>query len=257
MLSEDEVAMFERDGFVPIPGAVPADVIAECQAEVDESLRARDVDPEQPSTWRDPVVRLDCPWTPAYRAAGTQPVLWEAYDQLIGPQRWVRTPGVGGTIPVRLPHPDDPGDAGWHVDGSFVLDGVYGLDLTSRERGLLALFLLTDVGEQDAPTELKVSSHLDLPRVLERFGDRGGTFLEVAMAFPPSVEERPSAFATGEAGDVFLCHPFLVHRATWPHTGIRPRAIAQPAIATHEPFRLDGTDPSPVARAIVAGLTAG
>jgi hypothetical protein len=76
----------------------------------------------------------------------------------------------------------------------------------------------------------------------------------VAAAFPPTVEERRSAFATGQAGDVFLCHPFLVHRATWPHRGERPRAIAQPAIPTTEPFRLDGTDDSPVAKAILSGL---
>ena len=29
--------------------------------------------------------------------------------------------------------------------------------------------------------------------------------------------------ATGQAGDVILCHPFLVHAASWPHTGRHPR----------------------------------
>lgn len=256
MLSDDEIASFERDGFAVVRGAVPGDVVAECQAQLDALLQEQGVDGGDPATWTQPVVRLDCPCTPAFREAGTQPVLWDAYDQLIGRDRWVKAPGVGGTVPVRFPHPDDPGDAGWHIDGSFVLDGVYGLDLTSRERGLLALFLLTDVGERDAPTELKVGSHLDLPAVLQGFGERGGTFLEVAQAFPDTIEHRPSAFATGQAGDVLLCHPFLVHRATWPHTGDRPRAIAQPAVATTQPFRLDGSDLSPVARAIVAGLTA-
>jgi hypothetical protein len=32
--------------------------------------------------------------------------------------------------------------------------------------------------------------------------------------------------ATGKAGDVFLCHPFMVHTATWPHRGAGPRMIA-------------------------------
>ena len=40
-----------------------------------------------------------------------------------------------------------------------------------------------------------------------------------AQALPPSTFARRSAFATGVAGDVFVCHPFLVHRATWPHRG--------------------------------------
>ena len=29
--------------------------------------------------------------------------------------------------------------------------------------------------------------------------------------------------AVGDAGDVYLCHPFLVHAASYPHTGVVPR----------------------------------
>jgi hypothetical protein len=65
---------------------------------------------------------------------------------------------------------------------------------------------------------------------------------------------RPGAHATGAAGDVFLCHPFIVHTATWPHLGTGPRMIAQPAVSAPAGFTLDGTDPSPAARAIVSGL---
>ena len=65
---------------------------------------------------------------------------------------------------------------------------------------------------------------------------------------------RPRALATGRAGDVFLCHPFLVHTATWPHRGTGPRMIAQPAVYVHHGFGLDGSDTAPVARAIAEGL---
>ena len=58
----------------------------------------------------------------------------------------------------------------------------------------------------------------------------------------------------GLAGDVFLCHPFIVHTATWPHRGTRPRMMAQPAVHVADGFALDGSDRSPVARAIVEGL---
>jgi len=60
--------------------------------------------------------------------------------------------------------------------------------------------------------------------------------------------------ATGRAGDAFLCHPFMVHTATWPHRGTGPRMIAQPAVHIRDGLALDGTDPSPVAKAIMAGL---
>jgi hypothetical protein len=66
---------------------------------------------------------------------------------------------------------------------------------------------------------------------------------------------RGTAHATGRAGDVYLCHPFIVHTATWPHRGTTPRMVAQPAVHAGEEFALDGSDSSPVARAIVTGLT--
>ena len=72
----------------------------------------------------------------------------------------------------------------------------------------------------------------------------------------PSVLCRPVAHATGKAGDVFLCHPFVVHTATWPHRGTAPRMMAQPGVAVPGGFALDGSDASPVARAIVQGLAA-
>jgi hypothetical protein len=64
--------------------------------------------------------------------------------------------------------------------------------------------------------------------------------------------------ATGAAGDVYVCHPFLVHRATWPHRGVAPRMIAQPEIGHLEPFALrDGPDVSAVEQAILRGLREG
>jgi hypothetical protein len=115
--------------------------------------------------------------------------------------------------------------------------------------------LFSDVGDDDAPTELKVGSHLDVPRLLAPFGDDGTSFDVLAAQLPASTFARPSAYATGHAGDVFMCHPFMVHRATWPHRGRQPRAIAQPGVALLEPFRLDGHDPCPVERAILTCLS--
>jgi len=196
---------------------------------------------------------VEGPGRPAFAAAGTSPALHEAYDVLLGAGRWVPRHGIGGTLPIRFPSARDPGDAGWHVDGSYDVDGRWWLNVTSR--GLLALFLFTDVGDNDAPTELIVGSHLDVPRVLQPFGERGVYFGDVGGRLPASTFERPRAFATGGAGDVFLCHPFLVHRATWPHRGSRPRVIAQPEIGIHQPFALrPGPGVCLVEAAILRGL---
>jgi Phytanoyl-CoA dioxygenase (PhyH) len=248
------IAAFERDGYLVLRDVVPPAVLADCRREWTALLRAEGVDPDDRSTWTRPVVRVWCPETAPFAAAGTQPALWETYDQLLGPGTWCKRQGVGGSIPVRFPSDNDPGDAGWHIDGSYASGDTYWVNVASRERGLLALFLLTDVDHDDAPTEIKIGSHLDIPPLLEPFGDAGTSFFDVARLFRPSTLQRPSAFATGRAGDVYVCHPFLVHRATWPHRGHRLRAIAQPGVALHEPFPLDGDNPYPVERAILAGL---
>jgi hypothetical protein len=78
-------------------------------------------------------------------------------------------------------------------------------------------------------------------------------WLEAAQAAATATEHLPTALATGKAGDVFVCHPFLVHAASWPHTGALPKIMAQPGVALHDQFPL--TDPlSPVEQAILPAL---
>ena len=246
---------FLENGFLVVRGAVAPDVLRQCVDAIESELRKHDVEPQDPRTWTRPVVRFNCPEGPAFARAGGSPALWEMYDALLGPGRWVQRQGVGGTLPIRFPSTQDPGDAGWHIDGSYDVDGQYWVNVHSRERGLLALFLFSDVTVCDAPTEIIVGSHLDVPRVLAPFGERGVWFGPVTGNLPASTFERPRTLAAGRAGDVFLCHPFLVHRATWPHLGTHPRMVAQPAIALCEPFRLQRAQYTClVEQAIVAGL---
>src|ERR1041384_5698954 len=206
-------------------------------------------------TWTKPVVRVNCPEAPAFAAAGTSSALAAVYDALLGPDQWIRRAGVGGTVPIRFPSDEDPGDAGWHIDGSYDVNGTWWVNVHSRRGGLLALSLFTNVGDNDAPTELIVGSHLDVPRVLAPYGERGVEFN--GRDLPATTFERPRTFAPGTAGDVYVCHPFIVHRATWPHRGTRPRMIAQPEIGHREPFALlERADVCPVERAIFRGLSA-
>src|SRR2546426_10332823 len=206
---------FVANGFLVERGAVAPDLVRACRNAIENELRVLSVDTHDPATWTEPVVRIPCPDGPAFAAAGTSPALWRMYDALLGPRRWVQRQGVGGTIPVRFPSTKDPGDAGWHIDGSYEVDGKYWANVHSRYRGLLALFLFTDVGDDDAPTELIVGSHLDIPRVLAPYGEPGVFVGDAAEEIPASTFERPPARATGQAGDVYICHPFIVHRATW------------------------------------------
>lgn len=206
-----------------------------------------------PATWTRPVVRLGGFATAPFQEAATTSVLHEAFDQLVGQGRWLPRMGLG-TFPVRFPSQEEPGDDGWHVEASYAgPNGENMLNLRSRERALLMLFLFSDVGEDDAPTRIRVGSHLDVPRLLEPYGDQGREWLSLCQDAVPASEHRPVTLATGTIGDVYLCHPFLVHAAQ-PHRGSTPRFMAQPPLHSTEPLDLERQPPTPVARAVLDGL---
>jgi hypothetical protein len=260
VLRDDEISAFVRDGYVAVRRAVGPDIVAACREVIWDRLAARGVSATDRSTWRDPVVRIPCPEGGPFVAAGTGPLLCEAYDQLIGAGRWWPFAGVGGTVPVRFPSRDDPDDAIWHFDAGYAVAGQWRVRVDSRDRGLLALFLFSDVHPDGAPTRLRPGSHLRVPRLLAGAGPEGCEWRPVARAAATATVDLPVELAVGSAGDVFLCHPFLVHAATWPHRGSEPRIMAQPAIGLLAPFALAGpaddlaADVSPVERAILLGL---
>ena len=106
--------------------------------------------------------------------------------------------------------------------------------------------------QQPALTRVRPGSHRDAARVLAPAGDEGMPFPQAAQLAAQASAARPTALAVGRAGDVFLCHPFLVHAASWPHTGRHPRIMAQPGVALHDAFPL--VPPlSPVELAMAAG----
>lgn len=182
MLTTCEVESFVADGFVAIRAAVPGEVIAACQDVIWAELAKRGVT-EDPDSWTEPVVRISCPEGGPFADAGTRPVVWEACDQLIGdPDRWWRRPGIGGTLPVRFPSEGDPGDAGWHIESSYAVDGTAWVNYRSRTRGLLALYLLTDVDEDSAPTRLRPGSHREAASVLAPAGDAGMAWTQASQA---------------------------------------------------------------------------
>lgn len=250
MLTDAEISGFVTDGYIALRGAVPADVTRACADTIWAEL-ARGGVTDDPATWTEPVVRIACPEGGPFVAAGTTDVVNEACDQLIGPGRWWRRQGVGGSIPVRFPSERDPGDAGWHIEASYQGDGGSWVNIRSRARGLLALYLFSDVDLDCAPTRLRPGSHHDAARVLAPFGADGLAWADAANRAAEASRHRDVAYATGQAGDVFLCHPFLVHAASWPHRGRVPRIMAQPGVALHDEFALAETEAAPVERAIL------
>ena len=188
---------------------------------------------DDPSTWTRPVIRLGMYTQAPFIEAANTPRLHAAFDELVGAGLW-RPCTAMGTFPVRFPSPQDPGDAGWHVDASFGTESPDFLDwrinVHSKRRALLMLFLFSDVGERDAPTRIRVGSHVDIARQLAPAGVDGLSLRELAAEGFGGSAHREVAVATGETGTVYLCHPFLVHAAQL-HRGVHPRSGAATAAA--------------------------
>ena len=247
-LSFDEIESFIRNGFVLVEGAFPRSIADQGRSILWEKMG---LSPDEPAGWSQPVIRLAGSGAAPFNSAVNTERLHRCFDQLVGPGRWAKRSGLG-TFPIRFPSLQEPDDTGWHCDGSFG-HWPYRLNLRSRGRALLMLFLFTDVGPDDAPTRIKVGSHLDVPSVLERAGEDGLTFIELASV--SVAHSRPTSYATGSAGDVYLCHPFLVHAAQ-PHRGTTPRFMAQPPLEPLQDMQIERPDSaySPVERAIRLGL---
>lgn len=237
VLTPDQRQRFVEDGYVRLEAAFDGRLAAECLSDLWSAL---DVDRDDPSTWTRPVVRILGASSLALGAAINTPRLAGAIDDVVGVGLW-RPRGDGyGTFPIRFPSNEDPGDTGWHIDGSFGEFPDYKVNFASKGRALLLLMLFTDVGLDDAPTRIKIGSHLDVARALSN-ADPAGVSFDAATAAPGALD-HPTAHATGSAGDVYLSHPFLVHAASWPHRGTLPRFIGQPCIHHTEGDQLGGYD---------------
>jgi hypothetical protein len=228
-LTPTEVAAFVELGFVRIEAAFPPELAEEARTIL---WRDTGCSPDDPATWTRPVVRLGYYSQPPFVAAANSPTLHRAFDRLVGAGRWV-PPANLGTFPIRFPASGDPGDAGWHVDASFGTENPdflsWRVNVSSRGRALLMLFLFSDVAADDAPTRIRAGSHLEMARLLARAGDEGRSLAELARNEFAETAHCPQVAATGDAGTVYLCHPFLVHAAQ-PHQGARPRFMAQPPL---------------------------
>jgi Phytanoyl-CoA dioxygenase (PhyH) len=250
MLSRSEIDQFIELGYVRVEEAFPRRVAFDCTA-----LAMQQLEIPASAPWPEPVVRGVVNGQPFHQAANAVRLL-EAVDQLLEGEAWLPRPNLGLVV-IRLPSRADPGDTGWHIDASFqgpTTDTLYDwyVNYRSRGRGLLLLCLLSDISVEDAPTRILEGSHHAIPPLLRPFGEDGVLGLSAPLPDP----DGPVVSATGLAGDVYLCHPFLVHAASWPHVGSQPRLIAQPPIALEGALRLETADQelSPVALTVRRAL---
>jgi hypothetical protein len=214
-----DVDRFVAEGFAKLEAAVPREVGDAARALVWQQIG---LSPDDPSDWLQPVVwAADLTGRGPFGELMGSPRLREALDAVAGPGGWVPR-GALGNMPIRFPRVAPANDRGWHIDASVARpDGSWAV--SGRPETMLLLVLLSDVGDDDAPTRIRVGSQRDAlgvlgEQVLDPF--KAGPLLDAASA------DRPMAYATGQPGDMYLVHPLTVHAAD-EHRGTRPRFMAQ------------------------------
>ncbi len=244
---------FARDGYVAVRGAVDAGTVAACRELTWAAMERRGVRRDEHGSWPPLMQGMDDLAGEPFTAAYTAPALTAAYDELIGPGRWSarcarRTsarrswcgsrPRTSGPTPdttsrAATPAPDGPARLGEHPVPRPRAAGSVPVHRRRPPRRAHPAAMRLAPGRPAVPGTLRRGGHRCRRRVL--------------AAIDPVLT---AAHATGRAGDVFLCHPFIVHTATWPHRGAGPRMIAQPAVNAPPASRSTARS-SPVAQAIV------
>jgi hypothetical protein len=251
VLSAEEIAFFERWGYVRVPGAFAHDAALAMQDVMWEELQAlHGIDRQDRATWTHP-------WPAAgVKRRGTDPVfravaaprLCGAIDQLLGKGSWEVPKGWGIfliSFPKVSPSPWELPTRGWHWDSDPFqhLDGLNGLFVFTfysevRPRGggtlavagsprLLERFLGTLAPDDPRKhVTLKKRFSRSHPWLAELSGNVPGTTDRVAR-FMEAVTEIDGIPAhvlelTGEPGDAILCHPSMVH-AVAPNPAEAPR----------------------------------
>ncbi|WP_153797527.1 phytanoyl-CoA dioxygenase [Foetidibacter luteolus] len=250
-LNANQIEQFVQNGYIRIDNGFSKEI---ADTVVNILWKEIPFDKSDPLTWVKPVIRLGMYSSKTFVNSVNTQKLHTAFNQLIGQDKWIPCKSVG-TFPIRFPSGDQPNDIGKHVDASFPGNEPnnfleWRVNVKSKGRALLMLVLYSDVSKNDAPTVIYEGSHLEVAKLLYNEGDMGLSFRELAGKLE-DMPKRKEAYATGKAGTVYLCHPFLVHSAQ-PHKGITPKFMAQPPLLLRGELSISNSDGnySPVERAI-------
>ena len=253
-LTRDEARHFVEHGYVVVRGAFPKTFAADvCQGAWIEMRREHGVDEHDPDTWGQPFNggRLGY-----IRTKGTDRRL---ALQAEAPRAFeAQADAVGGAD--RLPHqgknliwrdaaignlrvaaglewePPGPRQAGWHKDGWH-----FRHFLNSPEQGLLTVPIYSDIQPRSGGTFIAPDSIRPVAELLaQHAAGLHPDSVQGSGYLIPGLIEQCSKFEelTGEAGDMALLHPYMLHRVSV-NPSTRPRFIANMALVLTEPMRFD------------------
>jgi hypothetical protein len=283
MLSAAELAAFEDLGFVWIRAAFSPDEARRMRAVVWHELARRyAIQERDPSTWlpKCPAGLKASRRHRAFEPIGAEP-LSTAANSLLGTDAWSR-PRQWGQVLVTFPDADERWTLPhrlWHVDFR------YDVTLPMTTFGLKLFALFGDAVPHGGGTLLIARSHRIVTQFLTtepvaarrdfrdtRLRFMGSHHWLKALASPEPDPGREARFmdheenidgiparvveVTGQAGDVLLTHPWVVHHVA-PNTSTQPRFMRAQSIYRRHPRDLPETTRVDGARRAVASLERG
>ena len=252
MLTPQQHEQFLTEGHLVLKGAFNRE---DSLAWVRDECAHAGYDVDDPMTWKKDYERINLQRQELLE--NYAPTAWQAScDLLGGAERVANKPVInlfamnfqqGADQPFQPPTAQSPG---WHKDGWH-----FRHFLDSPEQALLGIPLFTDVLPGGGATFIAADSVGVVARFLSAHPEGVGPddFDTKALLS----ECRDFREATGDAGDVYLLHPYLLH-AVGQNVLKRPRAITNLCYEFKEPMnfhRADGNY-SPVEEAVLRGLGA-
>ncbi|HZU13527.1 MAG TPA: phytanoyl-CoA dioxygenase family protein [Chloroflexota bacterium] len=192
-----------EEGYVRLPGAVPADLVARARRAINASLGERGIDPEQLPIYRArsycPELQHDSVITDLYNASKAR----EIAEAAIGPGK-VRQIG-GGQIALRFPTMSDPRPPHPHIDGMYTPTNGVPPGTIANFTALVGVFLSEIPHDDMGNFSVWPGSHRTLQAYFREHGPQ--SLLE---GFPP-VELGEPLQLHAAPGDAVLCHYQLAH----------------------------------------------
>jgi hypothetical protein len=278
-LSRTEARHFLEHGWVVVKGAVSKQIAADIVTCAWRELEERGIMKDAPETWKqEPYIRTGCPPNinimasrgdkeaaaqmleirTRYGLPPESPRLQEVAPRAIGAQ----LDCVGGWDRVKDPEQIKLPDSlavnlcsddsnlgedgwrstrapGWHKDG-----WQYRHFLDSPQQGLLLGYIYSDTLPGSGGTQMCVDSIGVVARLLAQHPE--GIHPDSVQSYiKPHMIKECSEFEelTGEAGDLAIIHPYMVHRVAGNPSG-RPRFAQFPSLKLSQPMQFGRDDPS-------------
>ena len=249
-LTGDQADHFLEKGYVVVKGCLDREF---ARSWTDRAYRRLGYDPDDSATWAEEIVWLDRERVAPVREIS--PRAWGAICDVVGGEEriddrvmeiesrhfttinafeWSDAFIVNfqrGAAADWL-HPSAAA-GGWHKDGSF-----FRHFLDSREQALLTVVYWSDVAHRGGGTFIAPDSIRHVARFLAGHpeGVEPGGFGGLIDGCREFVE------LTGDAGDLIILHPFMLHASSNNHSG-RPRFMSNPPVVLKEPLNYNRSDP--------------